>query len=192
MFSSKDFDMSRILPTTVTMHKQLKGERGSPTSQERCEYPDGTFLEYEVKDNKVTDCKLKTKYTTTNTNIECMKGSTEVMKAMPLTYCGCPFKQAIGDLKTKPTKTIVTWTTKFSTPMEAEMMNEVRVRKINQINDFLKDLAGSKMAALAAYDFSKEYVHKKLMPTSGSMFRKIPTTSGSSECPVTGYTFTQG
>lgn len=69
----------------------------------------------------------------------------------PLTYCGCPFIQAIQDRQAKlqnqpemsSQKVYCEWKTKSSMPLSQDQLEAIRMWKINLIDDFTQDLIGN-------------------------------------------------
>jgi hypothetical protein len=99
VFSSNSVDMSKMCPSFIKKHTLLGGVMGKEGAVERFEFKDELFME--IKTIKVNVLKMKYVYEIMKTNLECYKGLekvTEIVKIKPITFCGCPFIQAIIDI----------------------------------------------------------------------------------------------
>ena len=98
----------------------------------------------------------------------------ESYTAIPLTYSGCPFKQAILDKHGRECescglnagKTFVVWATKINGNISPENLEKLRQFKLNMINDFLMNLSGNQMnfSAISNCCMNKCFVKSLSLP----------------------------
>ena len=143
--------MSNVCAELVRKHQVTKGTKGEEGASETVEYCDGSIVEWE--NTRIDKDKMKSVYTELKNTRPCFKGCgkiVQVFRLYPVTYCGCPFRQAILDSQAQKLqdcnccqeKTLVVWKTKFENACDPDQMEMIRECKIDEINDWLKDLAG--------------------------------------------------
>ena len=181
LFGSSKTEMANILPASVKSSQLLSGNKGEEGSKYRWEMTDGTFLEFELYKTKIKNQKWKTKYHIMSSSIaihqELLADGSEmkdILSCQPITYCGCPFKQAILDRQAKELgnpamntqMTLLTWNTSLSKELTNEQKAKLKAYKIDQIDDLLTGIYGNKMAQEAkfAYEANRKYVETKNMP----------------------------
>lgn len=150
-FLSPTIDMARVYPNYIKSHTCIKGTKSMEGSHERFDYHDGTFITY--KTHKIDNEMMMVTYEVLETNIECFKGIDKIMdtyKYAPVTFCGCPWKQAMldqeavmkGDCGMAHMKTFAEWSSEFSAPVEPAQMEAIRRWKLDQVADMLRDMSG--------------------------------------------------
>ena len=173
LYLSSRTDMSSICPELIKTHNVMKGEKGEEGSTETVEYCDGSIVEWE--NTKIDKKKMKSVYTETKNTKPCYKDcgkTTHIFRLHPVTYCGCPFRQAILDkvaMKTEDCqvcseKTMIVWKTKFEKACDPSQVEIIREDKINEINDWLKDIAGqmTNLKCVANKEMFEKFVKLKL------------------------------
>jgi hypothetical protein len=199
MFSPK-LELARIWPCSVRSQTIVKGIMQAEGCVMKVELYDNSTFEIEVVYRDPS--KFKFSYKILKSSKPCYEGC-EVqcsIRMRPVTFCGCPFLQAIRDqevckkctLAELPVKasqrTFFEWRTKFSKPIPMDQMEMVRCDKLTIISDMMKDMSGelalmNMRAKMADMDM---FVSKKLC-TDASMVGKMP-----SKCPMGSlYTYEQ-
>lgn len=150
LLTSPKFDFSQIWPGMIKQQTQISGEEGAYDSVIRLDCHDGTFSEFKVvsMDTK----KFKFVFQSIKTDKFGLIGEEQqfrtTLRFRPVTFCGCPFIQALMDTKSDKTgnalarteKTWVEWRTKWQKDISSEKIDEVRGNKIAQISDFLRNM----------------------------------------------------
>lgn len=155
MFSPK-LDNTKIWPCSVKSQTLVKGMMQTVGCVMKVEFMDGSMCEAEVTYCDPT--KFKLAYKILKSTKPCYQMDCEIqvtMRMRPVTFCGCPFLQAIQDKEVckmgcpmkdmgvkASQKTFMEWRTKFSKPIPAEMMEMVRSDKLTMLSDMMKDMSG--------------------------------------------------
>ena len=189
MFSPK-LEFAKVWPCSVKSQTLLKG-----TMQEK-----GSILKVQMWDNSECEieivhsdpAKFKVAYKILKSSKPCYQNveTTCSVRMRPVTFCGCPFLQAIHDKNcvggtTGSQKTYLEWKHKFNKPITSEMMEAVRSDKLTIISDMMKDISGEQalMAIMRKKDEMEMYVQKKI--GTETMAARMP-----SQCPMGGiYTY---
>lgn len=191
LFGHPDIPMSKVCPNKIQKCTILEGEKGQVGCKERYDMADGTFLEFTTTFVKSQDAKWKTKFTITDTSVPCFKDLVDcefkdVFLCLPVTYCRCPWKQAIKDRQAKlsgekgmsSTQTMVVWKTKISKACTPEQLSAIRMWKLSLVDDFTQDLQGN----MCAYECKNKFeaAQMYIMQKTG----KEDDQMKPSECPA--------
>lgn len=153
IFSPK-LDLTRFWPCSVKSQTLVKGTMGMMGCVMRVEMHDNSWCECEIM--MVDPSKFKMKYKILKSSKPCYKDCDVecTVRMRPVTFCGCPFLQAIHDKEVEKSctmmempvkasqKTYLEWKTKCSKPIPKDMMEMVRSDKLTILSDMMKDMSG--------------------------------------------------
>ena len=143
MFSPK-LEFARIMPCSVKAQTLLKGSMSDKGCVLKLQMWDNSECEIEIVHRDPAKFKIAYKILkSTKPHLQDCEVTCS-MRMRPVTFCGCPFLQAVHDKKCEgmSCKTYFEWRTKTSKPLTMEQWNMVRSDKLTVLSDLMKDLSG--------------------------------------------------
>ena len=142
-FSPK-LEFAKIWPCSVKTQTLLKGSMAEKGSVIKLQMWDNSECEIEIMHRD--PAKYKWAYKIINSTKPHFQNCevTCTIRMRPVSFCGCPFLQAVHDKQCagESCKTFLEWKTKCSKPLSKEQWDTVRSDKLTVISDMMKDISG--------------------------------------------------